>query len=92
MAIRTLPWRGLDAPRMEIVHVESLDRAHGTQIGIAYELHWTLDGAVLELAMDGGSGARVELGDADFFDLHHSAFFDSDGFVALCQDYLERVG
>jgi uncharacterized protein len=31
MAIRTLLWRGLDAPRMEIVHVESLDRAHGTQ-------------------------------------------------------------
>jgi len=30
MAIRTLLWRGLDAPRMEIVRVESLDRAHGT--------------------------------------------------------------
>jgi hypothetical protein len=46
MAIRTLLWRGLDAPRMEIVRAESLDRAHGTQIGIAYELRWTLDGAV----------------------------------------------
>jgi hypothetical protein len=42
MAIRTLLWRGLDAPRMEIVRVESLSRAHGTQIGIAYELHWKL--------------------------------------------------
>ena len=152
MAIRTLLWRGLDAPRMEIVHVESLDRAHGTQIGIAYELRWKLDGPVLELTLDGGAGIRVELGDADFFDLGHSAFFnslpvardrllsqgatardytmrfvrvpelttepawqryeplgnrvvryrssgyqaditfDADGFVALYQDYLERVG
>jgi uncharacterized protein len=77
MAIRTLLWRGLDAPRMEIVHVQSLDQARGTQIGIAYELRWKLDGAVLELALDGGPGIRVELGDADFFDLHHSAFFNS---------------
>ncbi len=45
MAVRTLLWRGLDAPRMEIVRVESLDRANGTQIGIAYELRWRLDGA-----------------------------------------------
>jgi uncharacterized protein len=77
MAIRTLLWRGLDAPRMEIVRVESLDRARGTQIGISYELRWKLDGPVLELTMDGGPGIRVELGDADFFDLHHSAFFNS---------------
>jgi hypothetical protein len=48
MTIRTLLWRGLDALRLEIVHVESLDRAHGTQIGIAYELRWKLDGTVLE--------------------------------------------
>jgi uncharacterized protein len=77
MAIRTLLWRGLDAPRMEIVRVESLDRAHGTQIGISYELRWRLDGPVLELTMDDGPSIRVELGDADFFDLHHSAFFNS---------------
>jgi hypothetical protein len=152
MAIRTLVWRGVDAPRMEIVRVESLDRAHGTQIGIAYELRWKLDGPVLELTMDDGPGIRVELGGADFFDLQHSAFFnslpvarnglltegaaeheytmrfvrvpeltaeaawqryeplgnrvvryhssgyqaditfDADGFVAIYQDYLERVG
>ena len=77
MAIRTLLWRGLDAPRMEIVRAESLDRAHGTQIGIAYELRWKLDGPVLDLTLDGGPGIRVELGDADFFDLGHSAFFNS---------------
>ena len=89
MAIRTLLWRGLDAPRMEIVRVESLDRAHGTQIGIAYELRWKLDGAVLELTMDGGPGIRVELGDADFFDLHHSAFFNS---LPVARDGLLKAG
>jgi uncharacterized protein len=77
MAIRTLLWRGLDAPRMEIVRVEALDRARGTQIGVTYELRWKLDGPVLELTMNDGPPIRVELGDADFFDLHHSAFFNS---------------
>jgi hypothetical protein len=62
---------------MEIVRVESLDRACGTQIGIAYELRWKLAGPVLELTLDDGPVVRVELGDADFFDLHHSAFFNS---------------
>ena len=77
MTIRTLLWRGLDAPRMEIVRVASLDRAYGTQIGIAYELRWALDGPVLELTMDGGPAVRVELGGADFFDQNQSAFFNS---------------
>jgi uncharacterized protein len=77
MATRIMLWRGLDAPRMEIVHAESLHRARGTQIGIAYELRWKLDGPVLELTMDGGPTTRVELGDADYFDLQHSAFFNS---------------
>jgi hypothetical protein len=77
MGIRTLLWRGLDAPRMEIVRVEGLDHARGTQIGVAYELRWKLDGPVLELTMNDGPLTRVELGDADFFDLHQSAFFNS---------------
>jgi uncharacterized protein len=77
MAMRTLLWRGLDAPRMEIVRVESLDRARGTQIGVAYELRWRLDGPVLQLTLDDGPVIRVELGDADFFDLGHSALFNS---------------
>jgi hypothetical protein len=89
MAIRTLLWRGLDAPRMEIVRVEGLDRAEGTQIGIAYELHWKLDGAVLELTMNGGPVIRVELDGADFFDLHHSAFFNS---LPVGRDGLLREG
>jgi uncharacterized protein len=89
MTARTLLWRGIDEPRMEIVRVESLDRAHGTQIGIAYELRWKLDGAVLELTMDGGPATRVELGDADFFDLQHSAFFNS---LPVARDGLLREG
>jgi uncharacterized protein len=89
MTVRTLLWRGLDEPRMEIVHVESLDRAHGTQIGIAYELRWRLDGAVLDLTLDDGPGIRVELGGADFFDLHHSAFFNS---LPVARDGLLKEG
>ena len=89
MAIRTLLWRGLDAPRMEIVRVESLDRAQGTQIGVAYELHWKLDRAVLELTMDGRPAVRLELGGADFFDLHHSAFFNS---LPVARDGLLKEG
>jgi uncharacterized protein len=77
MTVRTMVWRGLDEPRMEIVYAASIDRAHGTQIGVSYELRWRLDGPVLDLEVVGGGGARVELGDADFFDLQHSAFFNS---------------
>lgn len=77
MTTKTLLWRGLDEPRMEIVYAESLGHAHGTQIGITYELRWRLDGTLLDLEMADGRGARVELGDADFFDLQHSAFFNS---------------
>ena len=66
-----------------------LDRARGTQIGIAYELRWKLDGAVLELTMNGGPGVRIELGGADFFDLHHSAFFNS---LPVVRDALPREG
>lgn len=75
--MRILLWRGLDEPRMEIVYVESLDRAHGTQIGVSYELRWRLDGPVLDLEVAGGPVSRVELGEADFFDLQYSAFFNS---------------
>ena len=86
---RTLLWRGLDAPRMEIVHAESLGRAHGTQIGVAYELRWRLDGPVLDLQLDDGPAVRVELGDADFFDLNHSAFFNS---LPVARDRLLEPG
>ncbi|GAB2708724.1 hypothetical protein GCM10027089_35070 [Nocardia thraciensis] len=61
---------------MEIVHVESLDRARGTQLGLVYELRWELDGS--ELTVDIGDGpVRHRLDGADYFDLQHSAFFNT---------------
>jgi uncharacterized protein len=74
---RTLVWRRLDEPGMEVAHVESLERASGTQIGVAYELRWALDGQRLELDVVGGAEAVVELEDADFFDVFASPFFNS---------------
>ena len=62
---------------MEIAHVDSLDRASGTQIGVTYELRWSLDGARLELEVVGGPSATIELEDADFFDVFASPFFNS---------------
>ena len=75
--MRTLVWRRLDEPGMEITHVESLEHASGTQIGTAYELRWQLDGTRLNVEVVGGPKASVELGDADFFDLFASPFFNS---------------
>lgn len=62
---------------MEIVRVSSFDSADGTQIGVTYELHWELRGDLLRLQLADGQETEVELGDADFFDLGHSAFFNS---------------
>jgi uncharacterized protein len=77
MTTRTLVWRGIDEPRMEIVYVDTLEHARGAQIGVSYELRWHLDGPVLDLEVVGGPAVKAELGDADFFDLQHSAFFNS---------------
>ncbi|WP_187687646.1 putative glycolipid-binding domain-containing protein [Nocardia wallacei] len=83
--MRTFVWQGIDEPRMEIVRVESLDRADGTQIGLAYELRWRLDGP--ELTVDLGDGpVRHLLDGADYFDLQHSAYFNS--LPAVCDDLL----
>jgi hypothetical protein len=62
---------------MEVAHVESLDSAHGTQLGDAYELRWRLEGPRLELEVVGGDAKTVDLGDADFFDVFASPFFNS---------------
>jgi hypothetical protein len=72
---------------MEVAHVESFDRAFGTQIGVSYELRWQLDGQRLELEVVGARGTVVELEGADFFDLFASPFFNSlpvvrDGLLA----------
>jgi uncharacterized protein len=75
--VRTLVWRRLDEPGMEVAHVESLAQAEGTQIGATYEARWRLDGDRLEVEIVGGEPRTVELGDADFFDLFASPFFNS---------------
>ena len=85
--MRSLVWRRLDEPGMEIAHVESLERASGTQIGAVtrsrsgraqgYELRWQLDGSRLELSVAGGASAEIDLGEADFFDVFASPFFNS---------------
>jgi hypothetical protein len=91
-------WRGLAAPRMEVAHVESLGRARGMQIRLAYELRWELDGQLLRSQVVGGAEREFDLGDCDFFDLAYSAFFDSlpvvhdsllDG--GLARDYRMRL-
>ena len=70
-------WRRLDEPGMEIAYIESLERARGTQLGVAYELHWRLDGDRLELAVVDGRERTIELGGCDFFDVFASPFFNS---------------
>ena len=75
--MRTLVWRRLDEPGMEIAHVESFEQARGTQLGVSYELRWRLDGPQLDLEIVGRNAITVELGDADFFDVFASAFFNS---------------
>jgi uncharacterized protein len=57
--VKTALWRGLDEPRLEIAYVESWERARGTQIGVAYEVRWELEGRSLRVEHVGGR--RVEL-------------------------------
>src|SRR4051794_40129014 len=74
---RVMVWRGLDEPRMEIARIESFTHADGTQIGTDYELRWRLDGTVLDVEVVGTVAKRIDLGEADFFDVQHSPFFNS---------------
>jgi hypothetical protein len=62
---------------MEIVHVDTLARASGTQIGRAHEVRLCLTDDHLELEVVGQRRAAVDLGDADFFDVFASPFFNS---------------
>jgi hypothetical protein len=75
--VTTHVWRRLDEPGFEIAHVESFERASGTQLGVAYELRWVLDGAALDLDVVGERRRSVDLGDFDFFDVFASPFFNS---------------
>jgi hypothetical protein len=77
---RTLVWRGLDAPRMEIaradVEGEEL-RARGTQIGVAYELRYELEPGRLRAQIVDGPSLDIGLEGTDFFDLGYSPLLNS---------------
>ena len=75
--MKTVVWRRLDEPGMEIVHAESFERASGTQIGRSHELRWSLRGPSIDLEIVDGSRTTIELGDCDFFDVYASPFFNS---------------
>ena len=78
---RTLVWRGLDMPLMEIAHVD-LDgpalMARGTQVGVAYELRYELEPGRLRAHVVDGPSLDTGLEDGtDFFDLGNSPLFNS---------------
>jgi uncharacterized protein len=78
--VRTLVWRGLDEPRMEIARVEVDDGellADGTQIGVDYELRYQLEPGRLRAHVVGGRSIDIGLESADFFDLGYSPLFNS---------------
>jgi uncharacterized protein len=81
MAGRTLVWRGLDLPLMEIarVEVEGAElRAQGTQVGVAYELRYELEPGRLRAQVVDGPTLDVALEDGtDYFDLGYSPVFNS---------------
>jgi hypothetical protein len=73
-------WIGDGVPRMEVAHVERHGRqvtASGTQLGAGYELRYRLELQTLLLELVGERSAEIALGDADFFDLGWSPFFNS---------------
>lgn len=78
--MRTLVWRGLDEPRMEIARVErgaaSL-RADGTMIGVSFELRYELGPDRLRVTVLGGPSIDVAPGETDFFDLGFSPLFNT---------------
>ena len=91
--MKRLVWRGLDAPRMEIAHVQVDDgqvRARGTQIGVAYELRYELEEPRLRAEVVGEREIELELeGGQDHFDLGYSPLFNS---LPILRDGLHRGG
>jgi uncharacterized protein len=73
----TAVWRRIDEPGMEIVYIDSLEAARGTQLGLGYELHWELNKSSLSAEVVGRRSVDIELEDADFFDVFASPFFNS---------------
>jgi uncharacterized protein len=77
---RTLVWRGLDLPLMEIAEAEVTPEglsARGTQIGVPYELRYELEPGRLRAEVVGGPNIDIGLDRTDFFDLGYSPLFNS---------------
>jgi uncharacterized protein len=77
---RTLVWSGVDAPRMEIAYVDLFGpepTARGTIVGVTYEVRYELEPELIRVGVVGGQRIVLELGDADFFDVAFSPFFNS---------------
>jgi hypothetical protein len=88
----TAVWQGLDAPRMEIAHLAAgadAVEAHGTQIGVTYELRYLLRGRVLDIEIVGERSESITLGEEDFFDVGYSPLFNS---LPVLRDDLLRDG
>jgi uncharacterized protein len=78
--LRTLVWRGLDLPLMEIAYAEVSGKdlsARGTQVGVAYELRYELEPGRLRAEVVGGPSIDIGLDGTDFFDLGYSPLFNS---------------
>ena len=77
---RTLVWRGIDEPRMEIARAE-LDggelSATGTMIGVSYELRYELEPGRLRARIVDGPEVDVGLEGTDYFDLNFSPLFNT---------------
>lgn len=95
--MKTLVWRRLDEPGMEVAHVRSLSSASGVQIGRSYEVRWELEDDRLDLELNGEQRSSFRLGNVDFFDVFASPFFNSlpvmrDGLLDAgpARDYVMR--
>jgi hypothetical protein len=77
---RTLVWRGIDEPRMEIARAE-LDEgalsATGTMLGVSYELRYELEPERLRARIVDGPEVDVGLEGTDYFDLNFSPLFNT---------------
>ena len=77
---RTLVWRGIDEPRMEIARAELDDgelSANGTMIGAGYELRYELEPGRLQARVVDGAEVDVGLNGTDYFDLNFSPLFNT---------------
>jgi uncharacterized protein len=77
---RTLVWRGIDEPRMEIARADLDDGAlsvSGTMIGVSYELRYELEPGRLRARIVDGPEVDFSLEGTDYFDLNFSPLFNT---------------